>query len=563
MKREKEYKEWMEHLETGDPLRTELEQIRDSDDELEERFYTELAFGTAGVRGIYGAGTNRMNRFVIGRITQGLANVLLRFPKNVKRGVVICYDCRYHSKEFAVQAAEILAGNGIPVFIFDSIHSTPELAFKIRDLGAFAGLNLTASHNPKNYNGYKVYWNDGAQISEKVSKRIQDEITKLSLFDSFPSLPYAEGVSQGIIRELTSVDDLPYLDYVRSLRLRENEELDLSLSMVYTPLNGAGIGPISTLMNERGYTSFHVVEAQKDPDPEFTTTVNPNPEDPKAFALAEQLGSETDADLLIATDPDSDRMAIEVRDPDGHYVFLNGNQTGGLLIHYLAETKKEKGLLKDTSVMVQSIVTGDFGRTVCYDYGIEVINALTGFKNICGWIPEIKSNGKHFFFGYEESIGCAPAEPVRDKDGIAATLIIAEMASWYKKQGITLYSALQDLYKKYGYFSEAPYSYVLEGEKGKQRIVRIMETIRNEDPKNFGTYKVTQKIDYIDGYREVPASNVLKFCFGKDTWFAMRPSGTEPKLKFYFYTRQDNKETADIIVNDLKKTVLEQIDSIE
>lgn len=548
------YYQWLSFLPKSDPLHQELEEIRCNAGEIEDRFYQDITFGTAGLRGICGAGTNRMNRLTVGRASQGLANYLLHSGEDISHGVVIAYDCRYHSREFSELSAEILAGNGIPVFIFPSMRPTPELSFTIRDRHLLSGINLTASHNPKEYNGYKVYWKDGAQISGSVSDGVQKEILALDFFSEPKILSLDKAIQQGIVVMLGENTDRRYLDYVKSLSLRSGHELDYTVPIVYTPLNGAGSIPVTSVLREQGYSSVHIVEEQKDPDPEFTTVGYPNPEDPKAFALSERLGKQVHAEVLIATDPDSDRMAVEVLDKDGEYRFLNGNQTGAMLISYLAEGKREKGLLAPKSAMIKSIVTGDFGRTICDAYGISVFEALTGFKNICGRIPELQSRGYTYFFGYEESIGCAPGEMVHDKDGIAAAMLISEMAAWYRRKGMTLLDALYSLYEQHGYFAEDQVSLVLTGEEGAAKIQRIMSSLRDSAPDNV--------IDYLSGYRDIPPSNVLKFPREEGTWYAVRPSGTEPKLKFYFYTRKETEEQARKRIAELKNEVLNAVRAI-
>lgn len=554
MTAKEKYYHWLSSIPTSSPLHEELQSIRCNDGEIEDRFYQDITFGTAGLRGICGAGTNRMNDLTVGRATQGLANYILKSGEDISAGVVIAYDCRYHSKEFSELSAEILAGNGIPVYLFPSLRPTPELSFTIRNRSCLSGINLTASHNPKEYNGYKVYWKDGAQISGTVSDGIQKEILALDFFSDFKRTPLKDAQEKGLVILLDEKADRDYYDYVESLSLRSGDELDYSVPVVYTPLNGAGSIPVTHILKEMGYTNVHVVEEQRNPDPEFTTVGYPNPEDPKAFAYSEKLGKQVHAEVLVATDPDSDRMAIEVLDKDGTYRFLNGNQTGAMLISYLAESRREKGVLTPKSAMIKSIVTGDFGRTICDAYDISTFEALTGFKNICGRIPELQSKGYTYFFGYEESIGCAPGEMVHDKDGIAASLLICEMAAWYRRKGMTLLDALYSLYKKYGYFAEDQVSLVLKGETGAAKIQRIMSTVRDTAS--------DKAIDYLHGYQDIPPSNVLKFPLEDGTWFAMRPSGTEPKLKFYFYTRKDSEAAAQNRVTELKTAVLNKIKEI-
>ena len=562
------YSQWVDKLkDSSDPalqeLCSELLAIKDDEAEITERFYMEIEFGTAGLRGICGAGTNRMNELTVGRATQGIADYILQSGEDPSKGVVIAYDCRHHSKEFSEMAAEIFAGNGIRTFLFPSLRPTPELSYAIRKLGAVSGVNMTASHNPKEYNGYKVYWKDGAQISGSVSDGMLARIKKLDMFDEFRRIPLAEAVDRGLVTMLGEEMDRSYMDYVLSLAQRPDEELDLQVPVVYTPLNGAGSIPMMQMARERGFTNFQIVPEQKDPDPDFTTVPYPNPENPKAFALAEKLGRETGAEVLIATDPDSDRMAIEVSDGKGGYIALNGNQTGALLIAYLAQSKKEHGTLPEKSAMIKSIVTGNFGKVICEDYGIRVVESLTGFKNICGRIPEIKEEGYEYFFGYEESIGCAPGEEVRDKDGISAGMLVAELAAYCRRQGRGILDALEDLYKKYGYFSEDQVSLVLEGKAGQERIGRIMDAFRKGNPGSFGPFSVDRTIDYIDGYEDIPPQNALIFTMTDGSWFAMRPSGTEPKIKFYYYAVADDKEVSAGRVKEMVEAVNGLIGSVE
>ena len=569
------YQLWLDRLPAQDPLRAELLAVEGDEKEISDRFYQEIEFGTAGLRGICGAGTNRMNRLTVGRATKAIADYILASGEDPARGVAIAYDCRYFSKEFSELAASILMGQGIRAYLFPSMRPTPELSFAIRKYGAVSGINMTASHNPKEYNGYKVYWQDGAQISGAVSDRILAGIRKLDLFDDFGGISLEEGAKRGLLTMLGEETDRAYLDYVYSMRQRPDEELDKSVSVVYTPLNGAGSIPMDRLAKELGYTDFHIVPEQRDPDPEFTTVGYPNPEDPKGFELAEKLGQETGAEVLIATDPDSDRMAIEIPDGRGGYEPLNGNQTGALLIAYMAMAQfgEKEGAVsraKDGSAqraaeggpsdkpgaghvaaaavngpaMIKSIVTGDFGRAICEDYGIRVYEALTGFKNICGVIPRLETEGYSYFFGYEESIGCAPGEAVRDKDGICAGMLVMEMAAWCRKRGRTIRDLLESLYRRYGYFVEDSVSVVLKGQEGAARIGRIMDSLRGAPPRAFDGLRVAKVTDYIDGYEDIPASNVLKFTMEDGSWFAMRPSGTEPKIKFYYYAVSAQREEA-------------------
>ena len=536
------YRFWLEKLPADDPLHTELEAAAEDEEEIIDQFYQEIVFGTAGLRGICGPGTNRMNRLTVGRATKGIADYILESGEDPKAGVVIAYDCRHYSKEFSELAASILMGSGIHVYLFPSMRPTPELSFSIRKYGTVSGINMTASHNPKEYNGYKVYWKDGAQISGSVSDGILERIQRLDLFDDFGGISLEEGKEKGLLTMLGEETDRAYLDYVYSMRQRADCELDKSVCVVYTPLNGAGSIPMETVAAELGYDNFHIVPEQKDPDPEFTTVGYPNPEDPKGFELAEKLGKEVGAEVLIATDPDSDRMAIEIPDGKGGYEPLNGNQTGALLIAYMAQSQKDAGTLPKKAGMIKSIVTGDLGKAICQANGIRVYEALTGFKNICGVIPRLEAEGYSYFFGYEESIGCAPGEAVRDKDGICAGMLVMELAAWCKKRGETIRDYLEALYRRYGYYAEKGISVVLQGQEGSARMGRIMDRFRSDPPRKFGALQLVETIDYINGYEDIPASNVLKFIMDDGSWFAVRPSGTEPKIKFYYYAVSPQRE---------------------
>ena len=549
------YEYWLKNLEKSDSMYQELESIRNDAEEITDRFYQDIVFGTAGLRGICGAGRNRMNVLTVGRATRGIAEYILSSGEDPKRGVVIAYDCRYHSKEFSELAAEILTGKGIRVYLFPSLRPTPELSYAIRMLGAVSGINMTASHNPKEYNGYKVYWKDGAQISGEISDGMLQKIEALDFFDSFSRLPLKEAEERGLLTMLGEEMDRSYLDYVKSLAQRDGDSLDKSVAIVYTPLNGAGSLPMEQLAKERGFTNFVLLPEQKDPDPDFSTVPYPNPEDPSAFAYSEKLGKEKGAEVLIATDPDADRMAIELSDGKGGYLFLNGNKTGALLIAYLAEARKEKGLLTEKEAMIKSIVTGDFGRAICENNGIEVFEALTGFKNICGRIPELEEKGYQYFFGYEESIGCAAGEKVRDKDGISAAMLVMEMAAWLKKQKKSILDYLEELYQTYGYYEEGQVSLVLKGKEGQEQIGRIMEAFRQTE-KKIGSLEIEQLIDYQNGYEDIPPQNALKFLLTDGSWFAVRPSGTEPKIKFYYYSwDKDKKEKAQLRCRQMEEEV--------
>lgn len=581
------YDIWMEHVPKDSPLRAQLEAMAQDETDMAERFSQDMVFGTAGLRGVTGAGTNCMNVYTVGRATRGIVNYIRKAgPEAMEKGVIIAHDPRHFSKEFSRLAACILARAGIRVYTFPEMRATPELACLIRVKGTVSGINITASHNPPEYNGYKVYWDDGCQVSAEVADGMMHSIEKLDYFTDcdIDYSEYDDLIAQGKITLLGEEEDRIYLDMVKSLAIHEGDELDLSIPIVYTPLNGAGSIPFSRMMAERGFKNVHIVPEQKDPDPDFTTVGYPNPEDPKAFRLSEKLGHEIGADLLMATDPDSDRFAIELMSDDGEYVPLNGNQTGYLLVNYILEGRRDAGTLPENGAMVKSIVTSSLSEEIANSFGVKMFEALTGFKNICGRIPFLEEHGYSYLFGYEESVGYAACPEIRDKDGISAGMLVAEAAAYYRKQGKTLFQVLSDLGKRYGYYSEAEPNLVLKGIPGAQRIKRMMDSVRSNLPAgkvlpsaqaceaadsresvwdSVAGYRVEKVIDYKDGYEDIPASNVLRFFLENGSWFAVRPSGTEPKIKFYFYSKQGTPEEAKAVNEKIRDAVLETISAVE
>ena len=540
-----EYNKWRNKLDEADPLYEELLSIEGNDAEMEDRFYKDMSFGTAGLRGKIGAGTNRMNHLTVGRATQGIADLIVEEGEEAcDKGVVIAHDPRHFSKEFSVLTACIFAANGIKAYIFDDLRPTPQLAYVIRQLGTISGINITASHNPKDYNGYKAYWSDGCQVGSDIADKMTKKIQAVDLFDGVKSADYDLAVSDGLITVLPEDWDRKYLDEIESLSIHRGDELDLTIPIVYTPLNGAGHVPFTTMLKDMGYKNWHEVKEQSMPDPDFTTVGYPNPEDTKAFALAEKLGREVGAELLMATDPDSDRFAIEIARPDGSYLPLNGNQTGYILVNYILEGRKSAGKLPANGAMVKSIVTSSLSTIIAESYGVKMYESLTGFKNICGRIPFLEENSLQYLFGYEESVGYAASVNIRDKDGISAGMLVAEAAAYYKKQGKTLLDVLNEIYDKYGYFAEDEPNIILEGIEGAERIGRMMAATRANLPTEVAGLKVEKVTDYKDGYEDIPASNVLRFFLEDGSWFAVRPSGTEPKIKFYFYAKAESRETA-------------------
>ena len=559
-----EYKKWISELDEADPLYEELIGIEEDKADIEDRFYKDLGFGTAGLRGKTGAGTNRMNRLTVGRATQGIADLITEEGEEAcDRGVVIAHDPRHFSREFSKLTACILAANGIRAYIFDDLRPTPQLAYVIRQLGAISGINITASHNPKEYNGYKAYWSDGCQVSADIAEKMTEKIFAVDMFHGVNAADYDLAVSDGLITVLSHEWDRKYLDEIESLSIHGGEELDLSIPVVYTPLNGAGHIPFTTMLTDLGYTNWHEVEEQSMPDPDFTTVGYPNPEDTKAFALAEKLGKKTGAELLMATDPDADRFAVEIAKPDGDYLPLNGNQTGYILVNYVLEGRKSAGTLPENGAMVKSIVTSSLSTIIAESYGVKMYETLTGFKNICGKIPFLEENGMQYLFGYEESVGYALSANIRDKDGISAGMLLAEAAAYYKKQGKTLLDVLTGIYEKYGYFAEDEPNIVLEGIEGAERIGRMMAVTRAELPADVAGLKVDRVIDYKDGYEDMPPSDVLRFFLEDGSWFAVRPSGTEPKIKFYFYSKADTREAALEKNERIRNEVFSRIGEIE
>ncbi len=563
MNYKEKYSEWLEKLSSDDPLHKELEKVSD-DGEIEDRFYKDLSFGTAGLRGKVGAGTNRMNVITVGKATQGIADFIVsKGQEAMDKGVVIAHDPRHFSKEFSELAAGIFAANGIKVYTFPDLRPTPELAFMIRHLHTVSGINITASHNPKEYNGYKAYWDDGCQVSSEVADAMTECIEKVDQWNGVKTADYNEMIQAGKITVLGPEYDRMYLDRIEALAIHSGDELDLSIPLVYTPLNGCGSIPFRQMLTDRGFTNWTIVPEQENPDPDFTTVGYPNPEDPKAFKLSEEYGRKTGAELLMATDPDSDRFAIEIRNADGDYVPLNGNQTGYLLVNYILEGHKTAGSLPEKGAMVKSIVTSTLSTRIAKAYGVDMFETLTGFKNICGKVPYLHEHGYTYLFGYEESVGYAACEDIRDKDGISAGMLVAEAAAFYRKQCKTLWDVLNDIYAKYGCFAEDEPNIILEGIEGSERIGRMMKWVRENEPTEIAGIKVSQIIDYIGGYEDIPPQNCLRFFLANDSWFAIRPSGTEPKIKFYFYSCQDSVEKARQVNTAIKEAVISRIEEVQ
>lgn len=568
------YNKWRTNNFFDEATRNELASIEKDEKEIEDRFYKDLEFGTAGLRGKLGAGTNRMNMYIISRATQGLADYIKSQGKSyMDRGVAIAYDCRHFSKEFAKRAALVLAANNIKAYLFESLRPTPLLSFTVRHLNTASGIVVTASHNPKEYNGYKVYWEDGAQIGQELADAITENILKIDNFEDIKVMDEKEALDKGLLTILGSEIDDIYVSKVKELALRE--DIDKDIKVIYTPLNGTGNVLVRRVLRERGFSNISVVPEQENPDPDFTTAPFPNPEDTRAFEYAEGLGQKLEADLLIATDPDCDRLAIMVRNKDGKYVSFNGNQTGAMLVRYIVEARKELGKLPANGFIVKSIVTGNLGRAIAEKYGVKTFESLTGFKNICGKANELEKTGDYkFVFGYEESIGYVTGDFVKDKDGVISSMMLCEAAAYYKKQGKNLIDVLEETYKEFGYYREKQISLVLEGIEGSRRISRMMEVYRKEYPTEikgvklveYADYKYGKEVNIITGGEtksDIPASNVLKFTLEDGSWYAVRPSGTEPKIKIYLYSKADNNEAAEEKISSMEEVVLSKLHSVK
>jgi len=570
----KRYEEWLSYECFDEQTKKELMDIKNDPKEIEDRFYTDLEFGTAGLRGKIGAGTNRMNIYIIARATQGLAEYIKDQGKEyMDRGVVIAYDIRHFSREFSKKAALVLAANGIKAYLFEDIRPTPELSFAVRRLNTTAGIVVTASHNPKEYNGYKVYWEDGAQVLSQTADGITEKISNITDFSVIRAMEEEEAIRQGLLVMVGSQLDNEYTEKVKKLALREN--IDKDMKIVYTPLNGTGNLPVRRVLKERGFTNVMVVPEQEKPDPDFKTVGYPNPEDVKAFAYAIRFGKEVGAELLFATDPDCDRVACMVRDESGEYMALNGNQTGALLINYMLESMKEKNNLTDNGYIVKSIVTGDLGKVIAASYGVNTYETLTGFKNICGKVNELEEAGSHqFIFGYEESIGYAAGTFVRDKDGVISSMLLCEAAAYYKTEGKSLLNVLEETYRIYGYYQEKLISLVLEGLEGQKRIGRMMEVYRQQYPTKINDTRLISYTDYQKQIsydlihskeypEEIPVSNVLRFMLEDGSWYAVRPSGTEPKIKIYIYSKGDTLDIAQEKIKTMEEIILNALNQVE
>ncbi|NLM05064.1 MAG: phospho-sugar mutase, partial [Clostridiales bacterium] len=532
----KEYEKWLSDPYFDSETRLELESIKDNKSEIEDRFYKELEFGTGGIRGKIGAGINRINKYTIRKATQGLANLIKKNgTEAVNRGVVIAHDPRHMSKEFTLEAALVLANNGIKSYVFNDLRPTPELSFAIRYLNAMAGIVITASHNPPEYNGYKVYWEDGAQMANKLTQEVSNEINKIDSLHGILPMEKEKALELGLLEYIGYEVDDAYIEAVKGQSLRPEviEKLGRDFKIVYTPLHGTGNIPIRRVLKEIGFENVFVVPEQEKPDPEFSTVNYPNPEERAAFELSIELAMKENADLIIGTDPDCDRVGAVVKNMEGEYIVLTGNQTGALLVEYILSTLDEKDNLKEDGIVIKTIVTSEMGADIAKAYDITVLDTLTGFKYIGEKIKEFEKTGEHtFIFGYEESYGYLSGTYTRDKDAVVSSMLICEMAAYYKSRGLTLYEGLLELYEKYGYYLEDLKSITLEGRAGSEKIQSILNGLRENPPTHMGGYEIIKIEDFLK-QDKLPKANVLKLHIEGDSWMALRPSGTEPKLKIY------------------------------
>ena len=546
------YENWLNSEYVDNATKEELSAIRGNDAEIKERFYKDLEFGTGGLRGVIGAGTNRINKYIIRKTTQGYAEYIKKAGKDAcSRGVVISHDNRRFSYEFCRETAGVLAANGIKAYIFNSLRPTPELSFAVRTLGAFGGVMITASHNPPEYNGYKLYDERGCQLVSEANDMVTEEIGKINDPLSVKALSLDE--AGDMITVLYGSIDEKYYDAVMSIVVRP--EVKKNIKIVYSPQHGTGNVPVRTVLERLGYNVIPVLE-QCTPDTEFSKTVSPNPENKEAYILAIEYAKKSDADIVITTDPDCDRLGVAVKQ-NGEYVLMTGNQSAAVLLEYILEGRKEKGTLPDDGVMFNTIVTSDLGDRICQKHGVSVEKTLTGFKFIGDKIYNHElAKDKTFVFGYEESYGCLAADFVRDKDAVQASLMLCEAAAYYNEKGKTLLDVLYELYDEHGYFLDALDNFMFKGIDGSQKMEALLNELRKEPPANAGDVSVTEIEDYLSDKMQAkgfPSSNVLKFILEDGSWVAVRPSGTEPKCKFYFSVVAKDKEQAKVKLEAMKK----------
>ncbi|MGM0501317.1 MAG: phospho-sugar mutase [Bacillota bacterium] len=568
---QEEYEKWLSSDYFDQETKEELKAIADNEEEIEERFYKDLDFGTGGMRGIIGAGTNRVNKYTIRKSTQGLANYI-KENGDKSKGVAISHDNRRCSREFATEAALVLAANGIKAYLFDDLRPTPELSYAVRELDTTAGIMVTASHNPPEYNGYKVYWDDGAQVVAPHDKGIIAEVNAITDFNEVQTISKAEAKEQDLFEIIdTSLDD-KYIKTLKDLSLNPEviKEVTEDLNIVYTPLHGTGNVMVQRVLDELGFKNVHVVSEQEQPDEDFSTVEYPNPEEPAVFDLAKDLAAENDAELMMANDPDADRVGIAVKDKQEQWKFLNGNQVGVLLTEYIVNSLEE---IPDGATIIKTIVTTEMINPIAEKYGLDVMNTLTGFKYIGEKIKEFKAGkyDKEYIFGFEESYGYLYGTHARDKDAVGAAMLIAEMAAYYKAQGSSIYEELMRMYEEYGYYKADLESIRMPGKEGQEKINAMLADLRENSPQEINGQQVVVKKDYLVGKSydletgaeselDLPESNVLQFELADKTLVTVRPSGTEPKIKFYFSVVGDSAEKAENKLEEVKKAVMNLVE---
>ena len=568
-----EYKKWCEDPSFDQETKEELMSIKEDNDEIEDRFYKELEFGTAGLRGVIGMGTNRMNKYTVGKATQGLANYILEQGTQDK-GVAISYDSRRMSDEFSLQTALILNANGIKTYLFENLRPVPELSFAVRELKCTAGIMITASHNPPKYNGYKVYWDDGSQIIAPRDKDIINKVRAIEEFSEIKTMSKEEAIEKGLFNVIGKEMDDKYIKVLKNHILNPEivKEQGKDLKIVYTPLHGTGNTIVERLLGELGFKNVYIVPEQAKPDGNFPTVDYPNPEDKKAFKLALELAKEVNADVVLATDPDADRLGIYAKDAKtGEYMSYTGNMSALLIAEYRIAQMKEKNILPEDGMFITTVVSSDLAKAIANYYGLEVIEVLTGFKNIGAVIKKAEENkDKTYIFGFEESYGCLIGDYARDKDGISAVMSLCEAAAYYKSKGITLWDQMNNIYEKYGYYKEDQVSIVLEGAEGAEKIKEMMSNMRNREIKQIGNYKVLTFKDIDRDYVKdmvtgeetktgLPKSNVLYYALENNAWCCVRPSGTEPKIKLYFGVKGKCEKCAVEELEELKDKMVKLV----
>ena len=566
------YEKWLKDPAISEEDKQELRNIEKDEKEIEDRFYKDLEFGTAGLRGLIGIGTNRMNRYTVTKATQGLANYIVKKGMQQK-GVAIAYDSRRMSKEFSEEVALCLNANGIKTYRFETLRPTPELSFSVRELGCTAGIVITASHNPPEYNGYKVYWDDGAQIVEPIDKEIIEEVNNVTDFSTIKTMKKEEAIQKGLYNTIGEEIDKRYLEELKKLVVNQKaiNEMQKDIKIVYTPLHGTGNIPVQTILKELGFENVYVVPEQEKPDGNFPTVDYPNPEDPKAFKLALELAKQKEADIVLANDPDADRLGVYAKNKEtGEYIRFTGNMTGNLIAEYILSQKAQNGTLPKNGAVIKTIVSSNLTDAIAKAYNVKLFSTLTGFKNIAKIIRNFEENNNEYtcLYSYEESYGCIIGTHARDKDGIVAVMTLCEAACYYKQKGMTLWDAMLAIYEKYGYYKEDQFSITLKGSEGAEQIKKMMENMRNNTPKeiagkkvlSFGDYQA-QTIQNIETKEitptNLPKSNVLYYDLEGDDWCCVRPSGTEPKIKFYMGVKGSSLEDADKKLEKLENSVRE------